>query len=133
AQELKTVRAEHARLTTDHRHLTEIRKAIRQAGPRVNEVLVQRISQAAERLFQSLIGDTQVGLQWTPDYEILLTRDGYETTLHTAAGSERVAASLAVRLALLQSLGEIRIAFFDEPTIHLDDIRREKLVQQLLA
>jgi exonuclease SbcC len=133
AKELATVQTEHARLVADHRHLTEIRKAIKQAGPRVNEVLVQRISQAAARLFQALIGDAQVGLEWTPNYEILLTRDGQETTLHTAAGSERVAASLAVRLALLQSLGDIRIAFFDEPTIHLDAVRREKLVRQLLA
>ena len=42
-----------------------------------------------------------------------------------------MAAALAVRLALLREMSDIRIAFFDEPTAHLDDERRENLAAQI--
>jgi exonuclease SbcC len=38
---------------------------------------------------------------------------------------------LAVRLALLHEMSEIRIAFFDEPTANLDDERRNNLAEQM--
>ena len=44
-----------------------------------------------------------------------------------------MAAALAVRLALLRDLLNLDIAFFDEPTQHLDAERRENLAQQILA
>jgi len=40
-------------------------------------------------------------------------------------------AALAVRLALLREMSDIRIAFFDEPTAHLDDERRDNLATQI--
>jgi exonuclease SbcC len=42
-----------------------------------------------------------------------------------------MAAALAVRLALLKQLSDIRIAFFDEPTVNMDAERRERLAQQI--
>ena len=44
-----------------------------------------------------------------------------------------MSAALAVRLALLRDLLNLDIAFFDEPTQHLDATRRENLAQQILA
>ncbi|MBK9156001.1 MAG: hypothetical protein IPM25_17620 [Chloracidobacterium sp.] len=38
-----------------------------------------------------------------------------------------MAAALAVRLAILKQLSDIRIAFFDEPTANMDAERRENL------
>jgi DNA repair exonuclease SbcCD ATPase subunit len=42
-----------------------------------------------------------------------------------------MAAALSVRLALLKQLSDIRLAFFDEPTVNMDAERRERLAQQL--
>ena len=42
-----------------------------------------------------------------------------------------MAAALAVRLALLQYMSDISIAFFDEPTAHLDMERRINLAEQI--
>ncbi len=38
-----------------------------------------------------------------------------------------MAAALSVRLALLKQLSDIKIAFFDEPTVNMDAERRERL------
>jgi exonuclease SbcC len=42
-----------------------------------------------------------------------------------------MAAALAVRLALLKELSDLRIAFFDEPTTNMDEERRRNLAQQI--
>jgi exonuclease SbcC len=42
-----------------------------------------------------------------------------------------MAAALSVRLALLKQLSDIRMAFFDEPTINMDAERRQRLAQQI--
>jgi exonuclease SbcC len=40
-------------------------------------------------------------------------------------------AALAVRLALLQSMSAVDVAFFDEPTTNLDPERRASLAEQI--
>ena len=40
-------------------------------------------------------------------------------------------AALAVRLALLKTLADISIAFFDEPTTNMDEIRRSQLAEAI--
>ena len=42
-----------------------------------------------------------------------------------------MAAALSIRLALLKQLSDIRLAFFDEPTVNMDAERRERLAQQI--
>jgi exonuclease SbcC len=42
-----------------------------------------------------------------------------------------MAAAMSVRLALLKQLSDIRLAFFDEPTVNMDAERRERLAQQI--
>ena len=44
---------------------------------------------------------------------------------------EQMAAALAIRLALLKELSDLRIAFFDEPTTNMDEERRRNLAQQI--
>ena len=42
-----------------------------------------------------------------------------------------MAAALSIRLALLKQLSDIRVAFFDEPTINMDADRRARLAQHI--
>lgn len=132
AQELSELRQQRKRLAAVKDHLTFVRAAIKAAGPPVTALLVARISRDAQEIYRALMGDDTLGVRWEADYAITLLENAHERGLDTAAGSERVAAALAVRLALLQSMGEIRFAFFDEPTIHLDEERRSHLVERLL-
>ena len=40
-------------------------------------------------------------------------------------------AALAIRLALLQTISNVRLAFLDEPTAHMDATRRVNLAAQI--
>jgi exonuclease SbcC len=42
-----------------------------------------------------------------------------------------MSAALALRLALLREISAIDVAFFDEPTAHLDPERREGLAERI--
>jgi len=70
-------------------------------------------------------------LRWDSGYEITLEEDGHERPFANMSGGEQMAAALAVRLALLKELSDIRLAFFDEPTTNMDEERRRNLAQQI--
>jgi exonuclease SbcC len=61
----------------------------------------------------------------------MLEEGGYERSFVNLSGGEQMAAALSVRLALLKQLSDIRIAFFDEPTVNMDAKRREGFAQQI--
>ena len=69
--------------------------------------------------------------------KFLYTADMYngnlrERTDDQLSGGQMMSAVVALRLALLQTIGA-RIAFFDEPTSNLDATRRENLAQAFRA
>ncbi|MYH62714.1 MAG: hypothetical protein F4148_13485 [Caldilineaceae bacterium SB0675_bin_29] len=72
-------------------------------------------------------------LHWKEDYGIVLEVDGRERTFSQLSGGEQMSAALAVRLALLQEMSDIAVAFFDEPTTNLDDSRRGSLARQIVG
>src|SRR6201989_1109953 len=61
----------------------------------------------------------------------MLEEDGHERPFASLSGGEQMVAALSVRLALLKQLSDIRVAFFDEPTVNMDSERRERLAQQI--
>jgi exonuclease SbcC len=85
----------------------------------------------ANQLFREISGDASRTLKWSRDYEVMLEESGYERSFQNLSGGEQMAAALSVRLALLKQLSDIRVAFFDEPTINMDAERRERLAQQI--
>jgi len=93
--------------------------------------LVQVISLEAGRIYADIMGDHTQRLHWNEDYSISIEQDGRERSFGQLSGGEKMAAALAVRLALLQEMSQIRLAFFDEPTANLDDERRDNLAGQI--
>ena len=71
-------------------------------------------------------------LQWQDDYGISVKVDGATRQFTQLSGGEQMSAALAVRLALVREISNIDIAFFDEPTANLDDVRRQALAQQIM-
>ena len=108
-----------------------IRDTLKAAGPLVTESYLYNISIEANQLFREITGEAARALRWTRDYEIVVEEGGYERSFPNLSGGEQIAAALAVRLALLKQLSDIRIAFFDEPTVNMDAERRERLAQQI--
>ena len=129
--ELNRVKGERDLLKELSQSLEFIRNTIREAGPYVTRALVRTISVEADRIFADIIDDHTMSLCWRDDYGISVEQRGNERDFSQLSGGEKMAAALAVRLALLREMSDIRIAFFDEPTAHLDDERRENLARQI--
>jgi len=129
--ELEDVEREYELLNALSEMLEFIRKIVREAGPYVTRALVQTISAEADCIFGDILNDHTMRLRWEEDYGITIEQRGNERDFSQLSGGEKMAAALAVRLALLREMSDIRIAFFDEPTAHLDDERRENLASQI--
>jgi DNA repair protein SbcC/Rad50 len=108
-----------------------IRDTLKKAGPLITESYLYNISIEANQLFREITGDAGRALRWSRDYEIILEEEGHERPFQNLSGGEQMAAALSVRLALLKQLSDIRLAFFDEPTVNMDAERRERLAQQI--
>lgn len=130
---LDGLRLERTNLQDQERHLGKMRSAIKAAGPKVTQTLIQRIGERAAQFFSELTGDYARSLQWNEDYGISLAVDGRLREFKSLSGGEQMVAALAVRLALLREMSTIDVAFFDEPTAHLDEQRREALANQIMG
>ncbi len=108
-----------------------IRDKLKEASSFVMETYLYSINIEANQLFREITGDATRTLKWTRDYEIMLEESGYDRPFQNLSGGEQMVAALSVRLALLKQLSDIRIAFFDEPTVNMDAERRERLAQQI--
>jgi exonuclease SbcC len=108
-----------------------IRDTLKKAGPLVTESYLYNISIEANQLFREITGEAGRALRWSKDYEIILEEEGHERPFQNLSGGEQMAAALSIRLALLKQLSDIRLAFFDEPTVNMDAERRERLAQQI--
>ncbi|BCX11934.1 MAG: hypothetical protein KatS3mg067_0872 [Thermosynechococcus sp.] len=115
-----------------HHHLIETARGIfNKSGPRVSAAYLHTVSAEADRLLRELLNRPDVALQWTSDYEIQVNEGGYWRPFKSLSGGEQMCAALAVRLALLRVLVNTDIAFFDEPTTNMDQVRRQQLAESL--
>jgi exonuclease SbcC len=108
-----------------------IRSTLKEAAPRVARNYVYHVSLEANVLFREITGNAERTLKWAEDYAITVEEDGYDRPFQSLSGGEQMAAALAVRLAILKQLSDIRIAFFDEPTTNMDAERRENFAQEI--
>ncbi len=109
-----------------------IRPLLRQAGPYVTRQLVYQISQEASAIYADIMDDHTGRLNWSEDYDLSLEIKGRVRGFRQFSGGEQMSAALALRLALLRQTSSIDVAFFDEPTAHLDVERRDGLAEKIM-
>ncbi|MGB8698222.1 MAG: SMC family ATPase [Thermosynechococcaceae cyanobacterium] len=109
----------------------DARHIFNQSGPRITRYYLAEVSLEADKLFRELLNRDEVTLEWTEDYDIRVKERGYERSFRSLSGGEQMCAALAVRLALLRVLADIDIAFFDEPTTNMDQVRRQQLAEAI--
>ncbi|MBE0599191.1 MAG: SMC family ATPase, partial [Desulfuromonadales bacterium] len=106
-----------------------------QVSARLSERFREEISRRADLLYRT-IAETEEELVWGEGYQVVLRDlvDGQprERTDDQLSGGQTMSAVVALRLALLQTIGA-RLAFFDEPTSNLDADRRENLARAFRA
>jgi exonuclease SbcC len=129
--ELDAANKEKATLEDLIKTLEYFRKLIKEAAPFVLKAILIDISGEANRIFSEIMGDRSGQLIWEHDYEIVLRRQGISRTFAQLSGGEQMSAALAIRLALLKKLSTLNIAFFDEPTQNMDELRRTNLADQI--
>ena len=108
-----------------------IRETLKKSAPLVARNYIYYVSLEANQMFREITGNAERTLKWTEDYGIVLEENGYERPFVNLSGGEQMTAALAVRLALLKQLSDVRLAFFDEPTTNMDAERRERLAEQI--
>jgi exonuclease SbcC len=129
--ELEAAQKEHQELADLHAMMEHFRKLIKEAAPYVLKAMLNDISAEANRIFGEIMGDRSAQLSWQNDYEIVLRRQSINRTFAQLSGGEQMSAALAVRLALLKKLSTLNLAFFDEPTQNMDELRRMNLAEQI--
>ena len=129
--ELEAAQKEKATLEELQTMVEMFRKLIKEAGPHVLKAMLNDISAEANRIFGEIMGDRTAQLAWQNEYEITLRRQSVNRTFAQLSGGEQMSAALAVRLALLKKLSTLNIAFFDEPTQNMDELRRMNLAEQI--
>jgi DNA repair protein SbcC/Rad50 len=129
--ELEAAEKEKQTLEELYKMLEQFRKLIKEAAPHVLKAMMNDISIEANRIFGEIMGDRSAQLSWQNDYEIVLHRQGVNRTFAQLSGGEQMSAALSVRLALLKKLSTLNIAFFDEPTQNMDELRRINLAEQI--
>jgi len=129
--ELEAAEKEKNTLEELHKMIEQFRRLIKEAAPHILKAMMNDISIEANRIFGEIMGDRSAQLSWQNDYEIVLHRQGVNRTFAQLSGGEQMSAALSVRLALLKKLSTLNIAFFDEPTQNMDELRRTNLAEQI--
>ncbi len=110
-------------------------QVFKNVSAQLSERFREEISLRADRIYRT-IAEADEELVWGDDYRIVLRdmADGQvrERSDDQLSGGQMMSAVVALRLALLQTIGA-RIAFFDEPTSNLDASRRENLAHAFRA
>ncbi len=110
-------------------------QVFKHVSAQLSERFRQEISLQADRIYRA-IAESDEELLWGENYQIILRDmvDGVirERSDDQLSGGQTMSAVVALRLALLQTIGA-RIAFFDEPTSNLDASRRENLAHAFRA
>jgi exonuclease SbcC len=110
-------------------------KIFNNVSAQLSERFREEISLRADIIYRN-IAETDEELFWGDKYQIVLRDmqegDIRERTDDQLSGGQIMSAVVALRLALLQTIGA-RIAFFDEPTSNLDAARRANLAQAFRA
>ncbi|MDO8727897.1 MAG: SMC family ATPase, partial [Candidatus Methanoperedens sp.] len=109
-----------------------VRETLRDSGQHIVSELIGEISGEANNLYCSIMDDFSQELRWSEDYMIKIIDSGEEKIFQQLSGGEKMGAALAVRLALLKIISSSDFVFLDEPTQNMDEIRREKLSEQIM-
>jgi len=137
---LEVIEIQHQTVIEDAKHLDRIRSifdfirnGIQRASPEIGRQRVRAVSNLAAQIFQDILGDLGLTLEWDEGYAIQVHSGNTRRAFDQLSGGEQMAAAIAVRLALLLQMADsnLRWLFLDEPTANMDDKRRDRLADRI--
>ena len=106
----------------------KLRLWIKEFIPKIRKAVIGKINTIASEIYRSIREEEDAVLKWKgDDYDIEITTSQSRKNFFRLSGGEKMAAALAVRLAILKVLTNAEFAFFDEPTTNLDPSARNNL------
>ncbi len=130
-EDLMVAEVELTEIESDAKFFDEVRASFKKLSS-LRPVYTREISKHAERYWSSLAGAGSQ-LFWQEDYLIFKTINENVISLYEMSGGEKISACLSVRLALQEVIGGLGLFILDEPTVHLDEERRNNLASQIGA
>src|SRR5665647_3063857 len=130
-EDLMVAEVELTEIESDAKFFDEVRASFKKLSS-LRPVYTREISKHAERYWSSLVGAGSQ-LFWQEDYLIFKTINDNVISLYEMSGGEKISACLSVRLALQEVIGGLGLFILDEPTVHLDEERRNNLASQIGA
>jgi len=130
-EDLMAAEVELNEIKSDAAFFDEIRASFKKLSS-LRPVFTREVSKHAERYWSSLVGG-ESQLFWQEDYLIFKTINDNVISLYEMSGGEKVSACLSIRLALQEVVGGLGLFILDEPTVHLDEERRNNLASQIGA
>jgi len=129
--EKEALEAEIAEIERDKRFAGWSRNTLQQGAADLRDLITTEIGHRANEVFQQLRGNPTETLVWDKTYNLRVRVKGQDKPFDSLSGGEKMAAALAVRLAILERLASVGMAFLDEPTANLDTEKKQNLVNQL--
>ncbi|WP_049996932.1 AAA family ATPase [Halococcus sediminicola] len=123
--------AEMSELERDREFARWARTSLQQGAEDLRDLTTSEIGDRANAIYQELRAAPTETLVWDKTYNLRVRVRGQNKPFDTLSGGEKMAAALSVRLAVLERLASVGMAFLDEPTANLDRGKRENLVSQL--
>jgi exonuclease SbcC len=130
-EDLMVAEVELEETKSDASFFDEIRASFKKLSS-LRPVYTREVSKRAERYWSSLVGG-EAQLFWQEDYLIFKTINDNVISLYEMSGGEKISACLSIRLALQEVIGGLGLFILDEPTVHLDEERRNNLASQIGA
>ncbi len=113
-------------------NISKIRQIIKQAPDDISEILIQKVSRKATQIYAKIANDN-TRLEWREKYEVILIDNIGDTKIEKEfrqlSGGEQMSAALAIRIAMLEILTNVKIGILDEPTVNMDIERRQRLAE----
>lgn len=107
-----------------------IREAFRDVRPILWQGRIASMEDATNAIFRDLFG-LDIGIAISPEYIIEINEEAANRSTRTLSGGESVNLGLALRLAIVKSIGGQDVLILDEPTESMDDFRKERLLEVL--
>lgn len=121
------------KLENKKREITIILRALMRELPnRLLPNFIERINLAATDILQNIIPSSDIqSIILNSDYSLNIIRLGNLEDITVLSGGETIIIALALRLAFAKEFSALDSLILDEPTIFLDEKRREELVSVL--
>ena len=126
-----TLEAEMTELERDREFARWARDSLQQGAEDLRDLTTSEIGDRANDIYQALRAAPTETLVWDRTYNLRVRVRGQNKPFDTLSGGEKMTAALSVRLAILERLASVGMAFLDEPTANLDEYKKRNLVDQL--